>query len=266
MSKLVSIITPSYNSEKYISETIQSVINQTYQNWELVIVDDASTDTTVKIIQEFIKQDNRIKLLQNKANKGAAFSRNRATKVAKGDYIAFLDADDLWIPKKLEKQINFMIKYDNAVCYSSYLHIDETGNPLKKRIVALPSLSYKKQLKNNYIGNLTGVYNARKLGKINAPNLRKRQDWAVWLEAIKRNKKPAIGLQEDLALYRVRKNSISAKKIGLVKYNYAFYNKHLGYSKIASGFYLLRFLWEYFLVRPKYIQKLYQKELYFSPK
>ena len=100
------------------------------------------------------------------------------------------------------------------------------------------------------------MYNAEVLGKIIAPNLRKRQDWAVWLEAIKRNKKPAIGLQEDLGYYRVHKKSMSSNKVGLVKYNYWFYNKHLGYSKTASGFYLVQFLWEYFFIRPKFIQKL----------
>ncbi|PHS66840.1 MAG: glycosyl transferase [Flavobacterium sp.] len=256
MSKLISIITPSFNSEKYISETIKSVQNQSYSNWELLIVDDASTDTTCLIAERYSKKDTRIQLTKNATNKGAAFCRNLATKLAKGTYIAFLDSDDLWHSNKLEKQINFMNKHQNGVSYTNYLHIDEEGNALAKRIKAMPSLSYKKQLKNNYIGNLTGIYNAEVLGKITAPNLRKRQDWAVWLEAIKCNKKPAIGLQEDLAFYRVHKKSMSSNKTSLLKYNYWFYNKHLGYSKIVSVFYLVQFLWEYFFVRPKYIQKL----------
>ena len=256
MKKLVSIITPSFNSEKYISETIKSIQNQTYTNWELLIVDDASTDTTTSIIEEYSNKDSRIQLTKNTLNKGAAFCRNLATKLAKGTYIAFLDSDDLWHSDKLEKQINFMNLHQNEVSYTNYLHIDEEGKSLAKRIVAMPSLSYKKQLKNNYIGNLTGMYNAEVLGKIIAPNLRKRQDWAVWLEAIIRNKKPAIGLQEDLAFYRVHKKSMSSNKTSLLKYNYWFYNKHLGYPKITSGFYLVQFLWEYFFIRPRFIQKL----------
>ncbi len=256
MSALISIITPCFNSEKYIALTIRSVLKQTYPYWELIVVDDASTDATPKIIEEFIKKDNRIVLIQNPNNQGAASSRNLATQKAKGDFIAFLDADDLWHPEKLKKQLDFMKLHDNAVCYTSYLHIDEKGNSLNKRVLAMPQLSYKKQFRNNYIGNLSGIYNATKIGKIIAPNLRKRQDWAVWLEAIKRNKKPAIGLQEDMAFYRVRKNSISANKTSLLKYNYWFYNKHLGYSKASSVYFLLLFLAEYFFVRPKYIQKL----------
>ncbi len=254
MNALVSILTPSFNAEKFIAQTIQSVLDQTYNNWELIIVDDASTDDTIARISTFLVQDPRIILIQNSINQGAAYSRNVATHHAKGDYIAFLDADDLWHPKKLEKQLGVMKTNNNAVCYTSYLHIDTQGNKLNKRIVALKTLSYNKQHKNNYIGNLTGMYHAKKIGKIMAPNMRKRQDWAVWLEAIKRNKKPAIGIQEDLAYYRVQKNSISSNKIGLLKYNYWFYRKHLGYSTIASGYHLLRFLGEYFIVRPRYIQ------------
>lgn len=256
MNTLVSIIMPSYNAEKFIYFTIESVLNQTYTHWELIIVDDASTDNTIAIIEEEIKKDPRITLLKNTKNQGASYCRNLATEKAKGKFIAFLDADDLWHPEKLEKQINLMLSTNNSVCYSSYLHIKENGESLKKRIVALPFLSYKKQFKNNYIGNLTGIYNAKKLDKIMAPNLRKRQDWAVWLEAIKRNNKPAIGLQEDLAYYRIRKESISANKMSLIKYNYWFYSKHLGKSKASSIYYLAQFFIEYFFIRPKQIQKL----------
>ena len=120
----------------------------------------------------------------------------------------------------------------------------------------MPELSYKKQHKNNYIGNLTGIYSTVALGKVHSPAIRKRQDWAVWLEAIKRSGKPAQGLQEDLAFYRVREESISSDKMKLVKYNYRFYKQHLGYSSVKSGWHLLKFFVEYFFVRPQYIQKL----------
>ena len=255
-SPLVSIITPLYNAEKFVSETILSIQNQTYSHWELLIVDDASNDASVAIAKDFLEKDDRINLVQLEENKGAAYCRNHATELAKGSFIAFLDADDLWHPEKLEKQLHFMQTTNSDVSLTNYLLINEEGKSLQKRVKALPSLSYKKQHSNNYVGNLTGIYNASALGKILAPNIRKRQDWAVWLEAIKRSGKPAKGLQEDLAFYRVHANSMSANKSRLIKYNYRFYRDYLGYSGIVSSIYLLRFFWEYFFIRPKQIESL----------
>lgn len=252
---LVSIITPLYNAASYIAQTITSITEQHYTNWEHIIVDDGSTDNSVAIVITLAKKDPRIKLSIGAKNNGAAFCRNKATTLAQGKYIAFLDADDLWHPEKLERQITFMEQQQCDVSYTSYIHINAAGNSLQKRIKALPKLSYQKQHSNNYIGNLTGVYNCETLGKIIAPNIRKRQDWAVWLDAIKKSRKPALGLLEDLGYYRVHEASMSANKLDLVKYNYAFYNQYLGYSKITSGFYLLRFFWEYFMNRPKQIEK-----------
>jgi teichuronic acid biosynthesis glycosyltransferase TuaG len=253
---LVSIITPMYNAEDFIAETLSSVKNQTYSFWEHIVVDDGSNDNSVGIVTELGKSDNRITLITNTVNNGAAICRNQATNLAKGKYIAFLDADDLWHPEKLEKQLHFMTDNDCDVSFTSYQHIGEKGNPLAKRVKALSSLSYKKQHRNNYIGNLTGIYKVAILGKIMAPNIRKRQDWAVWLEAIKRSGKPALGLQEDLSFYRVRQGSISANKINLIKHNFWFYNTHLKHSWPKSVYYLLRFFWEYFIHRPKQIERL----------
>jgi glycosyltransferase involved in cell wall biosynthesis len=252
---LVSIITPLYNAEKFIAQTLESVLSQTYSNWEHIIVDDASLDASTELVEQQALQDNRIHLIELPENKGAAFCRNHATEIATGEYIAFLDSDDLWHPNKLERQIDFMEKNDCAVSFTSYLHMDEAGNLLNKRIKALPFLSYRKQHRNNYVGNLTGIYKASQLGKILAPGIRKRQDWAVWLEAIKKSGNPAKGLQEDLAYYRVREGSISSNKGNLVSYNFKFYHDHLGYTWLGSVFYLLRFFWEYFFVRPKQIEK-----------
>ncbi len=253
---LVSIITPLYNAEAFIAETIGSVMKQTYTNWEQLIVDDASSDNSLAIALELAAKEPRIRIESLSENKGAAYCRNRAAEMAQGSFIAFLDSDDLWHPEKLERQLAFMKKNQCDVSFTSYLHIDEQGKPLKKRIVAMPVLSYGKQHKNNYIGNLTGMYCAGLIGKIPSPAIRKRQDWAVWLEAIKRSGKPAMGIQEDLAFYRVRKHSISSDKMKLVKYNYRFYRQHLGYSSLRSAWSLLTFFAEYFFVRPKYIQKL----------
>ncbi len=253
---LISIITPLYNAENFIAETISSIQNQTYSNWEVLIVDDSSTDLSSQVVEKLGLADSRIHFNRNDVNKGAAVCRNQGTDLAKGEYIAFLDADDLWLAEKLEKQLRFMQANDCDVSFTSYLHIDEHSKPINKRIKALTSLSYKKQHSNNYIGNLTGMYNAKALGKISSPNIRKRQDWALWLEAIKRSKKPALGLQEDLAFYRIHKGSMSGNKIALVSHNFRFYHVHLGHSWIASVFYLIRFFWEYFLIRPKQIETL----------
>ena len=245
-----------FNSEAYISETINSVIDQTYKNWELLLIDDGSTDKTLQIVNQFVSQYPNIKLLKNDTNLGAAIARNKGIEAAKGKYIAFLDADDVWKPQKLQVQIAFMETQDCDVSFSSYQQIDETGKALNKIIKALPELTYKKLLKSNYIGNLTGMYNAEVLGEIKAPNLRKRQDWALWLQAIKKSGKPAKGIQESLAYYRVRKDAMSSNKINLLKYNYWVYRKGLGFSVLKSLFYMLLFLYEHFFVKSKLVIKV----------
>jgi glycosyltransferase involved in cell wall biosynthesis len=242
-----------FNSEDFISETIHSILNQTYGNWELILVDDNSSDNTIELVESFINQKSNIKLIKNRTNQGAAVSRNLGIKLAQGDYITFLDADDLWKPNKLETQLAFMKKQNCDVCFSSYDLINEEGKSLNKRVKALPLLSYDKLLKSNYVGNLTGMYNAKVLGKVTAPNLRKRQDWLLWLAAIKKSGKPAYGIQESLAFYRVRENSMSSNKLGLLKYNYLVYQKGLGFSILKSIYYLLRFLIEQFFIKSKQI-------------
>ncbi|OAB80215.1 glycosyltransferase family 2 protein [Cochleicola gelatinilyticus] len=253
---LVSIITPMYNAAPYIEKTIQSLQKQSYLHWEQIIVDDASTDNSVEIAEMLSAKNARIKIIKLSENKGAAYCRNLATEAAKGSMIAFLDADDLWHEDKLELQLRFMDQNNCLVSYTSYFHINDKGDKALKRIKALPSVSYEKELTNNYIGNLTGMYNVEVLGKILAPDIRKRQDWAVWLEAIKRSEKPAMGLQKDLAFYRIHEGGMSSKKRSLIKYNFQFYRNHLGYSQVGSLWRLSKFFWEYFFVRPNQIDYL----------
>lgn len=259
MNAKVSIITPLYNSEAFISETINSVLKQTFSNWELLLIDDCSSDKTIEIVKTFADQNPKITLFKNEKNLGAALSRNKGIERAKGDYIAFLDADDLWKPKKLEKQLTFMETQNCDVCFSSYEQINEFGTPLNKLVQALPVLSYKKYLKSNYIGNLTGMYSAKNLGKITAPNLRKRQDWLLWLKAIKVSGKPAKSVQESLAYYRVRKNSMSSNKLNLVKHNYWVYKKGLGFSTLKSMYRMGVFLFEHFFIKSKQTINLHKK-------
>ncbi|HET8752897.1 MAG TPA: glycosyltransferase family 2 protein [Salinimicrobium sp.] len=249
-SPLVSIVMPAYNAEYFIKESIGSVLSQTYGNWELLIIDDHSKDATLAVAEKFQKEDSRIKLIKLPANQGAGFVRNVGIKASEGEFISFLDADDLWKPHKLETQVKFMRDHQLSVSYSSYELMDEEGNLLNKMIQARKELSFKKMLKANYIGNLTGMYNAKKLGKIYCPPIRKRQDWAMWIKAVQKGG-TAKGILEPLATYRVRKDSISGNKWEMLGYNYKIYREVLEYSTFKSGIFFTQFLLEQFLIKPK---------------
>ncbi len=252
---LVSVIMPAYNCEAFISEAIQSVINQTYPNWELLIIDDASVDAGPEIMQSWRDQDSRIHFLRNKENKGTHHTRNKGIEASTGKFIAFLDADDRWKHDKLEKQLKLMDEENLSACFSSYDLIDENGNPANKKIEALPVMNYEKLLKANYVGNLTGMFDVSQLGKIYAPDIRKRQDWALWLEVIKAGG-PMIGIKESLAYYRIRKGSISNNKIAMLKYNFSVYHKVLGYNFFNSCWRMLVFLREQFFVKSRQEKQL----------
>ena len=160
---LVSIIMPNYNSEKYVKESIQSVLDQTYQNWELILVDDCSTDNSLEIVKSF--GDDRIKIFQNETNSGAAVSRNYALRMAEGKWIAFLDSDDLWSPEKLSLQIDFMVKNNYHFSYTPYSHIDENSNPLNVEVTGPRKISKRKMFRYDYIGCLTVIYNREYVGR-----------------------------------------------------------------------------------------------------
>ncbi|SFN56208.1 glycosyltransferase family 2 protein [Salegentibacter flavus] len=250
---LVSVIMPAYNSERFIEASIQSVREQTYSYWELLVIDDASEDQTSAIIKELASADNRIKLLQNKENKGAGVSRNKGISRAKGEYIAFLDADDFWKPHKLQTQLEFMRENEVSVCFSSYELFTENGAKLREVVQALPYVTYQKLLKSNYIGNLTGIYNAVELGKIYGPEIRKRQDWGLWLAAVKKAG-IAKSIKEPLAIYRLRRNSVSGNKFEMLRYNFNIYHKVLGFGFFKSLRCMLMFLKEHFFVKRKQVK------------
>lgn len=251
---LVSIITPSFNSEKFIAETIQSVQNQTHQNWEMIIVDDCSNDNTVSIIERFGANDDRIRFFKLEKNSGAGIARETALSKATGDYIAFLDADDLWKPLKLEKQLQFLKENKTPFTFSFYDCIDEAGNPLNKRVEAPRNLSYQQLFFCNYVGNLTGIYDVNYFGKIAISSTRKRQDWMVWLTILKKIK-TAKPVPESLAFYRIRDNSLSASKADLLKHNFAVYRTFHGFSYVSSLFIMIGFLFTQLLIKPRYIKK-----------
>lgn len=254
MESLVSIITPAFNSEKYILQTIASVREQTHKNWEMIIIDDGSTDKTVSLIEEIQKDENRIILLCLDENGGPGIARNEGLKLAKGKYISFLDADDLWLPKKLEIQLKFLKSKNLHFTFSFYDCIDEDGNLLGKRITAPNPLTYKDLLSSNFIGNLTGIYDADFFGKLPVSPIRRRQDWMLWLDILKKIK-VAYPVPDSLAQYRIRKDSISNSKILLLKYNFQVYHKFLGKNAMISVFYMINFLWFHFFIRPGYVIK-----------
>ena len=179
MDYLVSIITPFYNNEETLENTVNSIKQQTYSNWELILINDASTDASFQIAKKLELGDSRIKVYGNTVNEGTAKSRNLGISHAKGAIVAFLDADDLWYAHKLEVQLKHFKDYD--VCFSSYDLMNEFGTLQMKTVMAYQELTLTQLLKANYIGNLTGMSNASKLGKIYTKNLRKRQDWLLWI-------------------------------------------------------------------------------------
>ena len=215
MGELVSIIMPSYNTGRFISETIESVLAQSYSNWELIIVDDCSTDNTDEVIEDYISDD-RIKYIKNDKNSGAAISRNRALREAKGNWIAFLDSDDLWEPDKLQKQISFMKENGYYYSYTNYIEIDEESIPNGKSVTGPKCVTKQGMYNYCWMGCLTVMYDAEAVGLIQIENIKKNNDYAMWLKVCK--KANCYLLNENLARYRKRSGSISNHRyIELIK-------------------------------------------------
>ena len=236
---LVSIITPSYNSSKYIHETITSVLSQTYMNWEMIIVDDFSTDNSTSIIQKALLTDSRIKLIKLKRNSGPAVARNKAIEVASGKYIAFLDSDDLWYKDKLEKQLKFMGQKEIYFTFSSYNIIDKNGKEIGL-FKTKKTIDYYDLLKTNSIGCLTAIYNVEVLGKIFMPIISKRQDLGLWLKILKLLNQTQ-GIIEPLASYRISDESVSSNKIDSALYQWKIYRDIENIGFFRSVYYFIHY-------------------------
>lgn len=207
---LVSIIMPSWNTGRFIGESIQSVLEQTYQNWELIIVDDCSTDNTDEVVASF--GDARIRYLHNERNSGAALTRNYALREARGEWIAFLDSDDLWEPEKLEHQIKFMVDNGYSLSYTEYEKIDEASQTLNIYVSGPETVNKRKMYHYDYIGQLTMMYSAKHFGLIQIKDIKKNNDYAIRLQLFRQPDTCAYLLKENLAKYRIRKVSISHDK------------------------------------------------------
>lgn len=238
MDELVSIIMPSYNTAKFISETIESVLAQTYTNWELIIVDDCSTDNTDEVVKSFLS-DNRIKYIKNEKNSGAAVSRNRALREAKGKWIAFLDSDDLWLPAKLEKQIAFMKENDYHFSYTNYIEIDENSQPNGRSVTGPKKITRHGMYNYCWMGCLTVMYDAKTVGVIQIADIKKNNDYAMWLKVCRMA--DCYLLDEVLAKYRKRSGSISNHGYTkLIKWHYKLYREAEKKSSLVSAVLTLR--------------------------
>ena len=236
MERLVSIITPCYNSEKYILDTYQSIKNQTYKNWEWIVVDDKSSDSSVTLIHNF--NDPKIKLLINDTNKGASISRNRALDEAKGDYITFIDSDDLWEENFLETTIHYLENNNETFVYTSYKRVDENLNFLLDDFIAIDNVDYNRLLLNCPIPMLTSIYDCSKIGKIYFPDVELREDHAMWLNLL-RKVKYARAIDKSLGIYRIRNNSVSRNKVKIAIKQFELYKKHLKMNTFLSLYYTI---------------------------
>ncbi|MGJ8581707.1 MAG: glycosyltransferase family 2 protein [Psychromonas sp.] len=230
MAIIISIIMPSFNSAKTLSQSISSTLEQTYPNWELLITDDASTDNSTDVINHFVKKDERIKLFTLDKNSGAGAARNHSIQHAKGRFIAFLDADDIWLPTKLEKQIKFMLDNKYALTYSAYQKFDSDSD---LGVINPPlEVSYNQLLYSNVIGCLTAIYDTEYIGKKYMPLIRKRQDMGLWLTILKMVPK-AYCLNEVLAKYRVD-SGMTQNKLLVLKYQWQFYREVVGLNVLKA--------------------------------
>jgi len=245
-----SIITPIYNAEEFLEDTLNSILNQTYQDWESILIDDNSTDNSLKIAEKFALLDSRFIIIYKTVSGGAAKARNAGIEKAKGRFIAFLDSDDIWESEKLEKQIAFMKSNEILFGYTNYHLMSEQGQVSNEVKVPL-KVSYDSLLKGNVVACLTAIYDSKHLGKVLMPDIRKRQDFGLWLKITKRG---VIGysLQESLARYRIRSGSISHAKFNTMKYTWHLYRSVEKLSYFKSIGYLSSHLFGATLKRVKF--------------
>lgn len=222
--ELISIIVPVYNAERFLKDTIETVKQQTYTNWELIFINDCSLDSSVEIIENEMRKNSKIKLLQLENNSGAAIARNTGIKKAKGRYIAFIDADDIWNKEKLEKQIKFMQENNCDFSFTSYEFANEEGVGNGKIVRVPHKINYRQALKNTTIWTSTVMFDVKKLGKelIQMPNVKRGQDTATWWKVL-RKIDYAYGIDETLSYYRRTNNSLSANKLIALKRTWNLY-------------------------------------------
>lgn len=238
---LVSVIMPVYNAENHVAESIASVIAQSYTNWELLIIDDVSADGSLKIATAIAAKEKRIKIFSTGTRSGSASTRNTGITHASGKYIAFLDADDIWMNNKLERQISFMMEKEIQFSFTDYEIIKADGRRTHKIISCPGHITYRQLLRSNTIGCLTAVYDAGSLGKMYMPDIVKRQDYGLWLNIL-RTGITGYGINESLALYRTGHSALSSNKLSVLKYNWQILREHQRLPFLQSIYYFSTFL------------------------
>lgn len=237
---VVSVIMPIFNAEKYLCDSIDSVIKQTYPFWELIIIDDFSTDSSVDIVASYMKNEPRIRLICLKENAGVANARNQGIKKSCGRYIAFLDGDDIWLPEKLEHQVRFMKERNIGFSFTDYRIFKKDVNIAEKLVVAKEKVDYSYLLKGNVIGCLTVMLDRQKIKNLYMP-LERHEDYITWLKILKRYKY-AYGLNEDLARYRKNLNSLTSNKFKSLQWTWNVYRKSENLSLMKSSYYFCHYI------------------------
>ena len=242
MGNLVTVVTPCYNSEKFIASSINSVLSQTYSNWEMIIVDDCSTDKSVENIESIIKNHSKIKLVKLLKNTGVAQAKNAALNIANGRFVAFLDSDDIWHPTKLEKQISFMLNKNIPISFTSYGLIDIYGKNKKHIVHSIEKVNYTDYLKNTIIGFSTSIIDTKFIGKeFRFNNMRSREDTDLWIRLLKEGN-CAYGISNVLAYYRIHPNSITSNKaIASLQVWDLYFNRH-SLGLIKSTYYFIFYI------------------------
>ena len=240
---LISIVMPVYNAEKFLSQSIESVLKQTYTNFELIIIDDYSTDNSAKIIKELLKSDRRIKLVSNEQNCGVAYTRNRGIEYANGDWVAFIDSDDMWQKDKLKKQVELLNYFDNEpiLIYTGSSFIDENNKPYKFIMQVPKTVTYKELLKQNIISCSSTLVKKQALSNVKMQYDNMHEDFLTWLKILKKYNVYAYGINEPLLIYRISRNSKSGNKIKAAKMTYMVY-KNFGISLIKRWYYMFCYM------------------------
>jgi teichuronic acid biosynthesis glycosyltransferase TuaG len=239
----VSIITPLYNAGRFLLPCIESVLGQTYTNWEMILVDDCSTDDSLKVARRYAMMEKRVNVDQLPNNQGSGPARNRATEIASGDLIAFLDSDDIWHRDKLKIHVAEMVSKNASFSHTSYGYINEDGNVIRQTFhVSNKPVTYTDLLKRTEISCLTAMYDVRKVGKMYMPDLRRKQDYALWLAILKKGF-PSYPVDQELAWYRQRKNSATNNKFKLIKGHWSFLREHEKLNLMETNYYF--FCWIY---------------------
>ena len=235
---LVSIIMPAYNIERYIEKAIRSVINQTFTDWELIVIDDGSKDSTLDIIELMVAEDERISSMPNETNIGVAKTRNRGIDIARGKYIALLDSDDIWYENKLELQIKKLEAEKADICYCSYAIIDEEGKKIRNDYMVSERVDFKDMLKENHIGCSTVILSRSALDNNRFLTDYYHEDYVLWLDLLKSGAR-AVGCSDVLAEWRLIRDSRSFDKKRSANFRWKIYRQHLGFSWFKSGYWFV---------------------------